>query len=265
MYSESSDTYKGLAQEYEETHDRESWTVQNVDGTAIDDVLASLQVPVAIVDSSPYDTGDEVGVPDLFIDSLDELIMEPIFSMTDECDILMRLIKVNTPGKVLVSVSTYGCKYLVFKMKKFLLCRKTGRYPEYALYCQSRLVRKLIRDCEDHEIRCERPDNLSTDVYYAVDMPPYLIDRCPEIFSQGKIRTVHRPVTPIYRHGYTQYVHVDAVVTLYLTADKKKKVSRNRMGATYTPVKRKVGVLPLSISCQDDHATPLRDITNQDG
>jgi hypothetical protein len=251
MDSESSCTYKDYVTAYCSTRDSELWNTIHVVGTEINYNLDIDRVPIMLSDeTSPEDIHE---VPLIGPQQMEEMMIEPLFSVPLAHKSIVESLIPYKNGSLLVSISTYGLKYLMFSLYGCIMCTNTTDSTLGAgIYIPRRFLDKVTTDCADHGVSCE-PYN--SGLYHSIDLGDLPeVAKAPfensqeRIISNTNARKVTTSLTPVFGDGFKFYYPVD--LTIFIVLDPRRSRVRTYDEAGNLIVrrtKRHIKIVPLCI------------------
>lgn len=220
MDSETSCTYEEFVSDYKSTSDSEMWSVHYIKDHDINFIFNADKVPVSLRDDTmEVETRSSTEIPTIGQIQMEEMLAEVIFSMPETCVSELQMIARQQKDSLFVSMSTYGFKYLAFKLPGCLLCESES---QRALYVPQRLFKKVVLDCRIRGIECEITGSRYNDIYHRVFISSRFEKICESICMSSYAKTVSAALTPIYRDGFNRYYPVKC--TMYMVLNPNRRV-----------------------------------------
>ncbi len=259
MDSNSSCTYKDLVSDYADTMDHDLWDVVHIDKSTESRNYMRDRMPVALVDTT-YEVPSFIPIPILGPNDLEEMLMEPLLTLSEDCVNPLDLVFMSNADPILVAASTYGIKYLAYTLTGCLLCHGEGKSD---IYIPQRFMRKIVYDCRSKNVMVNFSHSKQRYVYHRITIPHELKDVCRSITSTAMKQYVTEVITPAYNHGHKYYHPVNVSVMVYLVPNRRIESPGGSGDVVVIKDKRTIDVVPLAVY-EPGMATPLRN-THQNG
>lgn len=266
--SESSCTYKDYITAYSSTRDSELWTIRHTVESELNSNLNVEKLPIMLCDDT---LSEQVySVPTIGPLHMEEMMVEPLFSVPYEYRDFIGGIVQNPRGSIPVSISSYGIKCLIFSLYGCITCiRNSDETDDIGLYIPHRFFKKIVADCESRGVECESSGPHSRQLYHRIslsDSPQslqtILKQRQVELISTLRLRPVTELLTPSFADGFKLYRPVD--VTILIMLDPGKRIKREDESGNFVVhrAKRHVRIVPLSIQEPIGHGNDVASRTS---
>ncbi len=242
MDSSSTYTYREHAQEYISTSDASLWYTQYLQCEVLQRLFKIPQIAVRLTDQPQSPVLFEI--PTQTLNNAEEALMEPLLYVPESCKSTIYSIPGTSPDDILVALSIYGSKDLIFRLPGCLLCID-GEH--YAMYVPWRLVKKVEVDLIAKGVPCIPTHHHPGATYIRVPLPVHDSDNIKAIVLSSHPKSVTRDHKPMYGDGFKQYILVSPVLCIMISPQ------RNFVPSQYGEVpitqhrSRKINVIILSL------------------
>ena len=242
MGSRSTNTYSELIQDYDSTRDSTLWQPKRLSNLLATSIFNKEDMVVALFDED-YTAEEEV--PALMsLELMEEMMMEPVLAVSESCKDTVEALCSPQSGDLVVSLSTYGIKHLMFRLVGCLLCIN----PTLQKVCvPSRLIKKVYTDLKCKGIECSTSAIKSKNVYTLIDIPQKLQSRCNDIYMQSNILSATSNHKQLLNDSFESYCVVDLTMSIVLEPNRKSPQSDSSGNIMVQHDKRTICICPLWI------------------